>query len=167
MQYPMNSFQVNKNCQSSKLKGWQGRWFRVCVMLFSREICFDCKPNLSSDVLLSYVKRYINILFRIFRQKYFVFFIFLIVFFSLQVKHNLPRTIIFEDFVWKRLFSEIIWSLHETKSDALEENPSDWWYIYATYKQFIWFVFKRPGKRKPLEKKNLKRIQSLPFFLLV
>ena len=129
--------------------------FVSVLKLYSREICFQCKPNLLSEErrstwsnsLLSCVKPYTNILFCIFPQKYFVFFIFFIISFSLQVKHMLPRRMIFEHFILKDCSQT---SSHETRGDVLEENPSNHSYRFATYKQFIWFVFKRFGKETPV-----------------
>ena len=94
--------------------------FVFVLKLYSREICFQCKLNLPSeerrstwsDFLLSYVKPYTNIVFCIFSQKYFLFYKFFTIFFSLQVKHVLPRTAIFKHFVWKRVFSRMFWQVY-------------------------------------------------------
>ena len=101
--------------------------FVSVLKLYSKETCFQCKPNLPSgkgrstwsNFLLSYVNPHTNILFYINNTlsnisllKNILFFIFFIKFFSLQVRHVLPRTLIFGHFVWKRLLSEMFWQIY-------------------------------------------------------
>ena len=56
------------------------------------------------------------------------------------------RTLCLEKIVIKNVLT----SLHGIRGDVLEENLSNRSHRFEADKQFIWFVFKRPGKRNRL-----------------
>ena len=91
------------------------------------------------------MKPYINILFCIFPQKYFVFVIFFYIFFSVGkacvTQNDDIRVLCLEKIVLRNVLKNI----HETRGDVLQQNPSNRLYRFAPYKQFLWFVFKRLG----------------------
>lgn len=109
--------------------------FVSVLKLHSKEICFQCKPNLPSgesrsiwtDSLLSYMKPYkytfLHLSWRIFC---FFIYIFFIIYFSPQVKHVETQNDDIQTLCLEKIvFSNVLTSLHATQGDILEENSTN------------------------------------------
>ena len=93
--------------------------FESVLKLYSREICFQCKPNLPSDnrrscwfnSLLSYVKPYTDMLFASF-LKNILFFNICYYFFLSAGKACVTQNDDFQIFCLEKLFSEMYWQVY-------------------------------------------------------
>ena len=46
----------------------------------------------------------------------------------------------------KAVLENVLTGLHDSRGDYLEKDTTNRSYRYAAYKQFTWWVYKRPGK---------------------